>query len=132
MEFLKRLLVTFFIISTLMVLPLYLNYSSDGLKGYKESFTLTLAKFSLGNLNNADQKIYIMESACDVLGMFILFGFYFHWRSFHNDVVTEGKKDFATLDPSMYVVSIVGFDKKTPNLEGELKVYFDVIYKGAY
>jgi hypothetical protein len=28
-----------------------------------------------------------MESAADVLGMLVLFCFYFHWRSFHNDVV---------------------------------------------
>jgi hypothetical protein len=33
-----------------MVLPIYLNYNGTGLKNYKESFTLTLAKFTLGNL----------------------------------------------------------------------------------
>lgn len=32
----------------------------------------------------------------------------------------------------MYVVSIVGFDPKTPNLENELRAYFDTIYRGAY
>ncbi len=58
-----------------------------------------------------------MESACDVLGMLVLFGFYFHWRSFHYDIVNEEEKDFSTLDPGMYVITIVGFDKKTPNLE---------------
>lgn len=132
MEFLKRLLITFFIISVLMILPLYLNYFSDGLSGYKDSFALTLAKFSIGNLNNADQRVYIMESACDVLGMIVLFGFYFHWRSFHNNIVDTEQKDFTELDPSMYVLSIVGFDKNTPNLESELKAYFDTIYRGAY
>lgn len=67
-----------------MILPLYLNYFGTGLKDYKDSFTLTLAKFTLGNLDHADQKTYILESVCDVLGMLVLFVFYFHWRAFHN------------------------------------------------
>jgi hypothetical protein len=131
-EFLKRLLITFFVMSALMALPLYLNYNGDGLQGYKDSYALTLAKFTIGNLNNADQKTYIMESACDVLGMLVLFCFYFHWRNFHNNLVSDDEKDLTELDPTMYVVSIVGFDPKTPNLENELRAYFDTIYRGAY
>jgi tellurite resistance protein TehA-like permease len=98
------------------MLQLYVNYTSDGLSTYKSSFALTLAKFSLGNLNNGSQKDYIMQSACDVLSMLVLFAFYLHWRSFHNELVESEEKDFKTLDPAMYVVSIVGFDQKTKNL----------------
>lgn len=32
----------------------------------------------------------------------------------------------------MYVVSVVGFDPKTPNLEQQLLSYFDTTYRGAY
>lgn len=116
-EFIKRLFLTCLIISALMVLPLYLNYNGSGLYGYKDSFSLTLAKFTIGNLELENQKTYILESAADALGMLVLFGFYFHWRSFHNDVVDSEEKDFTQLDPTMYVVSVVGFDPTTPNLE---------------
>lgn len=88
-------MLTFLIISALMILPLYLNYNGVGLSGYKPSFALTLAKFSIGNLLFADQKTYIMESACDVLGMLVLFCFYFHWRSFNSDVVDNEEKDLT-------------------------------------
>lgn len=84
LQFIKRLLLTCFVISALLVLQLYINYQDDGLSTYKASFTLTLAKFTLGNLTFADQKTYIMESAVDVLSMVILFGFYIHWRAYHN------------------------------------------------
>lgn len=84
LQFIKRLLLTCFVISALLVLQLYVNYQDDGLSTYKASFTLTLAKFTLGNLTFADQKTYIMESAVDVLSMVILFGFYIHWRAYHN------------------------------------------------
>jgi|JI7StandDraft_1071085.scaffolds.fasta_scaffold347333_1 hypothetical protein len=50
LEFIKRLFLVCFIISVLMTLPLYLNYNGTGLSTYKPSFTLTLAKFTLGNL----------------------------------------------------------------------------------
>lgn len=84
LQFIKRLLLTCFVISALLILQLYVNYQDDGLSTYKASFTLTLAKFTLGNLTFADQKTYIMESAVDVLSMVILFGFYIHWRAYHN------------------------------------------------
>ena len=83
MEFIKRLCLACFVITILYILPLYLNYFDDGLASYKPSFALTLAKFTIGNLHEADQKVYIMQSACMVLSMITLFGFYLHWRSFH-------------------------------------------------
>lgn len=82
-------------ITVLFILPLYLNYFDNGLISYKPSFTLTLAKFSLGNLNDADQKTYIMESACMVLAMLTLFGFYINWRSFHNETLESEEKSYA-------------------------------------
>lgn len=104
-------------ITVLYILPLFLNYTDDGLKSYKPSFALTLAKLTLGNLSDADQRTYIMESACVVLAMLTLFGFYMNWRSFHFETLEGEEKSLAELDPTMYALSVVGFDPKTPNLE---------------
>lgn len=60
LQFLKRLFLTTFIISALLILQIYVNYTSDGLSSYKDSFTLTLAKFTIGNLNMANNKNYII------------------------------------------------------------------------
>ena len=65
------------------------NYDGTGLSAYTDSFTLILAKFSLGNLTNADQLTYLTVTICDILTMFFLFGFYVHWRLFVNDQIEE-------------------------------------------
>ena len=54
-----------------------------------------------------------MLSVCDAFAMVILFFFYMHWRSFHNEVVEESDKDHTILNPTAYAVSVKGFDKKT-------------------
>lgn len=56
LEFIRRLLWTCFIISIILMLQLYVNYTSDALSTYKPSFALTLAKFSLGNLDLGARK----------------------------------------------------------------------------
>jgi len=50
----------FFIIMVLSILQIYINYQGDGLSEYKSSFAITLARFTIGNLKDADQKTYIM------------------------------------------------------------------------
>ncbi len=72
----------FILISCLVAAPMALNYSSTGLSNYADSFTLTLAKLSIGNLSDADQQKYLTITICDILSMIALFGFYIHWRIF--------------------------------------------------
>lgn len=78
---------TFILISCLVAAPIAINYGSKGLQGYADSFTLTLAKFSIGNLSDADQQQYLIITICDILTMIVLFGFYVHWRSFIGDLL---------------------------------------------
>ena len=75
--------------TALVGIPLAYNYGGDGLSSYTESFTLTLAKFSIGNLSNADQITYLYLTICDILTMVALFAFYLHWRVFVNELIEE-------------------------------------------
>lgn len=84
LEFMKRLLVICIVISVLMILPIYINYQGTALNDYQDSFALTQAKFTVGNHEGAGRRIYLALSVCDVLSMLFLFGFYLHWRGFHN------------------------------------------------
>ena len=84
LEFMKRLLIVSIIITAVLILPLYINYNGTGLDDYKDSFTLTQAKFTIGNLNNEGRRTYILMGAADFVSMLILFFFYLHWRAFHN------------------------------------------------
>lgn len=88
-EFLKRLIVALFIISVILIFPLMLQYNGDGLYQYtqKASFTMTIAKFSLGNLNNADQQSYLIVTISDVLSFLVMVIFYLHWRAFHQSAL---------------------------------------------
>ena len=128
----KRLFIVCIVLSAIMILPLYVNYNGTGLSEYKESFSLTQAKFTIGNLTEEDRKTYILLSAADFLSMIILFFFYMHWRRFHNDIVEESDKDHSVLNPTIYAVSVIGFDKKTELLEENLKAYIDGLFRGAY
>lgn len=76
-----------FIVSVICALQLVFNYDDDGLSSYKPSYSLILARFTLGNLVEADRKTYIIQSAADVFSMIVLFGFYFHWRSYSKHYV---------------------------------------------
>ena len=78
---------------------------------------MILAKFSIGNLSNADQVAYLTITICDILTMFFLFGFYVHWRMFVNDQIDEEYRDHSTVNPANYALTVIGFDKSTPNLE---------------
>ena len=128
----KRLLIVSIIISAVLILPLYINYNGTGLNDYKDSFTLTQAKFTIGNLNNEGRRTYIMLGAADFISMLILFFFYLHWRAFHNEVVEEVAKDHSILNPSVYAVSVIGFDPNTQLLEENIKSYIDGLFRGAY
>lgn len=128
----KRLFVACILISTLMILPLYQNYQGTALKNFSETFTITQARFTVGNNLDADQREYIILSACDVLSMLVLFAFYIHWRSFHNSLVEEIDQDHEVLNPCLYAISVSGFDPKTELLEENLKAYIDGLFRGAY
>ena len=78
---------------------------------------MTLAKFTLGNLSNADQKTYLTITICDILTMIGLFAFYVHWRIFIAQVQEEAERDHSIVNPSLYAVSVSGFSNDTPNLE---------------
>ena len=123
---------TFILITALVGIPLAYNYNGTGLSGYTDSFTLTLAKFTIGNLSNADQITYLYLTICDILSMIALFAFYLHWRIFVNDLIEEENKDHSVVNPSTYALSVSGFDKATPNIEDNLKAHIDGLYRGAY
>ena len=48
--------------------------------------------------------------------MFVLFGFYLHWRSFHAEAIDNDAKDVLSVNPTNYVLSVTGFDPLTSNL----------------
>lgn len=109
-EFIKRLAVTFFIMSAILIFPLVTSYKDTGLDTYNQSssFTMLLAKFTLGNINSGDQRTYLIITIADILSMLVLFIFSLHWRSFHRSVVEEAEKDHMILNPTSYVISIDG------------------------
>jgi hypothetical protein len=78
---------------------------------------ISLAKTSLGNISNGNQTSYLVFNACDVLSMIVFFVFYLHWRSFHNEAVSNQEKDVSLLNPMSYVLSVVGFNPSTEKLE---------------
>ena len=78
------MLIACLVISVVTILPMITFYNGDGLSAYPDSFTLTLAKFSQGNLVEGDQTQYLSVVVADVLTMIIMFGFYIRWRSFHS------------------------------------------------
>jgi hypothetical protein len=65
------------------------QFDGDGLATYTKSssFTMTLAKFSLGNLSDADGQTYMIVTFADALSFIVMFFFYLHWRSFHKSVI---------------------------------------------
>jgi hypothetical protein len=65
------------------------QFDGDGLATYTKSssFTMTLAKFSLGNLSEADGQTYMIVTFADALSFIVMFFFYLHWRSFHKGVI---------------------------------------------
>ena len=89
LEFMRRLLIALFIMSLISGLSMYYCYHDTGLSEYPDSFMLTLAKFSLGNLNNADQRAYLVVTICDLLNVIIFFVFYLHFRSFYNSTIED-------------------------------------------
>ena len=132
LELIKRLMLTFIFLSILVGAELVFNYSGTGLSAYTASFTLTLAKFTLGNLSNADRTTYLIITIFDILTMVALFAFYVHWRLFLNSVIEESERNHDIVNPTLYAVSVSGFSKDTPNLEDNLKAYFDGLYRGAH
>ena len=48
--------------------------------------------------------------------MVALFAFYLNWRMFVNDLIEEENKDHSVINPSIYALSVSGFDQTTPNL----------------
>jgi hypothetical protein len=61
------------------------SFKGDGLIKYTKSgsFTMTLSKFTLGNISNGDQRTYMIISVADALSMLVMLFFYIHWRMFH-------------------------------------------------
>ena len=76
--------------TAIYIVPItYAYMNGTGLKNYKESYMIILAKTSLGNIENGNQLSYILFTIADLLSMLALFVFYLHWRSFHNEAVSE-------------------------------------------
>lgn len=75
--------------SSFYILPIvYAFMNGQGLKDYKESYMIALAKTSLGNIQGGNQLSYMLFTCADILSMLALFIFYLHWRSFHNEAVS--------------------------------------------
>lgn len=115
-----------------MAYPLYVDYTSTGLDSYANSYSIVLARFTIGNLKMADRKTYLIHSICDVIGMVIFFFFYLIWRNYQRKAVLKQREDEKLIDPKIYVLSVVGFDKKTTNLEESLKRYFEQNFGGVF
>ena len=73
--------------SVIPVIYAYIN--GTGLSAYKSSYTIELAKTSLGNLYEGEIYGYLVFTVSDMLSMIVLFGFYLHWRSFHAEAVNN-------------------------------------------
>jgi hypothetical protein len=100
--------------SSFYILPIvYAFMNGEGLADYKESYMITLAKTSLGNIKNGNQVSYMLFTCADILSMLALFVFYLHWRSFHNEAVSEENRSPDILNPVMYSLSVIGFNPKT-------------------
>ena len=76
---------TFILISAFAGVQMAVFYDGNGLVGYADSFSLTLAKFSIGNIQLANRTDYLIVTICDILSMITLFAFYVHWRIFINN-----------------------------------------------
>jgi hypothetical protein len=133
LEFVKRLGFTLLIMSAINMIPIiYAFQKGQALDSYTKSYMIYLAETSLGNISNGDRTAYLIFTICDILSMFVLFLFYLHWRSFHNEAVEEAEKDHTIVNPTSYVLTVIGFDKATPNLEENLKQYFQEVFDGVY
>lgn len=88
--------------------PLINNYQGNGLAKYtaSQSYSMTLARFTIGNITNGNQMDYLIVTLADVISMIVFFAFYIHWRSFHKAVLEETSRDFTILNPAAYSVSI--------------------------
>jgi len=108
LEFMRRLTLTLFLMSVILMFPLVTNFQGTGLSSYSTSgsFTITLAKFTLGNLSNASFQDYLIVTISDVLSMVVLFIFYIHWRHFHRTTIEQLKCNYAILNPTSYAVEI--------------------------
>lgn len=72
------------------VVPIIYAYiNGTGLSSFKSSYTIELAKTSIGNIADGDLYGYLVFTVSDLLSMLVLFGFYLHWRSFHAEAVTK-------------------------------------------
>ena len=86
-------------------------YNGTALEKYTDSYMISMARTSLGNIQNGTESDYIIYTVCDLVSMFVLFIFYLHWKSFHKTTVDEEEKDNSILNPTSYVLSVVGFAK---------------------
>lgn len=102
--------------SVVIFFPLTTNYAGSGLSEYSsESFTTTLARFTLGNTDNGDRRTYLILTISDIVSMLIFFIFWLHWRSYHNSVLEEIEKDHTIVNPVRYVVAVEEFCDATTN-----------------
>jgi len=94
--------------SAVVILPLVESYNGTGMGTYltSPSFATTLAKFSLGHIQNGDEQSYLAITVCDIVSMLILLIFCGHWRSFHKSIVEEMEKDHSIVNPVNYVVTV--------------------------
>jgi len=99
--------------------PLINNYQGNGLAKYaaSQSYTMTLARFTIGNISNGNLSDYLIVTISDIMSMLVLFIFYMHWRRFHQAVIDEVSKDYTILNPSSYVISIEDFHDETTNIK---------------
>ena len=94
--------------SAVLIFALIESYHGTGLSKYtsSSSFSITLAKFSLGHIENGDKQTYLIITVCDIISMLILFFFWIHWRSFHNSILEEMERDHKIVNPVNYVVAV--------------------------
>jgi hypothetical protein len=96
-----------------------LQYNGTGLATYTKtpSFTMTLARFTLGNLSEGDRQSYMIVTFADVITLLIMIIFYFHWRAFHKSAIEELDRDHTIVNPVSYTISVEDFSDSSTNIK---------------
>lgn len=120
--------------SSFTILPVAYTYiTGTGLSSFKSSYTIQLAKSSIGNIEDGNLTAYLVFTVSDLLSMIVLFGFYLHWRGFHNEAVLKEMRNHELLNPSHYTLTVVGqFDSSISNIEQHLTQYITHITTPQY
>jgi hypothetical protein len=127
LEMMKHLTITFLFMAICAAIMMFANYSSDGLYGYPESYSLSLVKTSLGNNTSKTEEQVFLHTILS--GLISLFGmiFIFHWRRMSNKIVQEYEESVYEIDSEKYIVVFFGLNKSQFNTD-RIKRFIEKTY----